>query len=269
MQIDKFIATRYKWTRSTKTTARQHLEYWQAMMNGTGIEGVTIADFEQWRKDSSDSMRHTSMWAIKAYLRWAKIEHPLLEHSVNRELPPYQKYVKPDDVLTLVAACDTSTPKGLQDACIVMFLWETWSSADGLLSVTLDRLNLADQEVDNRHRGQGWHTSGFGFDLKDLLERWLPIRAEIAKCDSLFINIRRGTPLTYGGLRSILENLGEKTGTFTTPHEYRRGGAKNFADNGGSDSEGMSQGGWISHKMYRRYTGVASIKGFKNKRWIH
>ena len=106
-------------------------------------------------------------------------------------------------------------------------------------------------------------------DLKDLLERWLPVRTKIARCQHLFINIRRGTPLTYGGLRSILDNLGDKTGIYTTPHEYRRGGAKYFADNGGSDSEGMSQGGWKSHSTYRRYTGSASIKGFKKKRWMN
>jgi integrase len=270
MQIDKFIATRYKWTKSTKTTARKHLEYWQEMTNGKGIEEVTIEDFETWRESSSDSMRYTSMWAIKAYLKWAKLKnHPLLKHSVKRQKPPQGIYVTLDQALKLIDACDTSTPKGLQDACIVAFLWETWSGADGLLSVTLNRLRLADHEVDMLHRGQGWHTSGFGFDLRDLFERWLPVRTRIARCQHLFINIRRGTPLTYGGLRSILDNLGEKTGIFTTPHQYRRGGAKYFADNGGEDSEGMSQGGWKSHAMYRHYTGSASIKGFKNKRWMN
>ncbi|GAG94061.1 unnamed protein product [marine sediment metagenome] len=168
-------------------------------MNGKGIEGVTVAQFETWRGSASDSTRHNSLWAIKAYLKWAGIDHPLLGHSVKRQPPPPQPYVKPDDVLALIELCNTETPKGLQDATLVAFLWETWVRADGLLSVTVDRLDLENQEVTIADKGGGYYTAGFGPDLKGLLERWASTRVDVAKCNSLFINIRRGTPLTYAG----------------------------------------------------------------------
>ena len=269
MNIEGFIASRYRWTGSTKRTARKHLEYWEGMMNGTGIEGITIADFEQWREGLSDSTRYNSLWSMKAYLRWAGIEHPLLKHSVKRNPPPPQPYIKPEQVLELLSACDTSTPKGLQDACIVAFLWETWARADGVLSVTVSALNLPDQEVTIADKGGGYYTAGFGPDLKGLIERWIEARASRTRGSSLFINIRRGTPLTYGGLRSILENLGKHAGVHVTPHDFRRGGATHFANQGGPDRLGMIQGNWKSHKMYERYTRSVSLEGFKCKRWIN
>ncbi len=269
MDIEGFIASRYRWTKTTKLTARRHLGYWEQMMNGEGIEAVTVAQFEQWREGSSDSMRHNSLWAIKAYLKWAGIEHPLLKHSVKRELPPPQPYIKFEDVLALIKLCNTRTPKGLQDACLVAFLWETWARADGLLSVKVAHVDLIEQEVIIANKGGGYYSAGFGPDLKDLLERWITARAVIAKCDSLFINIRRGTPLTYGGLRSILESLGEQIGIHVTPHDFRRGAATHYANEGGNDRLGMVQGNWLSHSMYQRYTRSASLQGFKCKRWMN
>lgn len=269
MNVKGFIASRYRWTASTKQTGKKHLEYWEGMMNGQGIEGVTVADFESWREGLSDSFKYNSLWAIKGYLRWAKIEHPLLKHTVKRSAPAPQPYIRPAMVLDLLSACDTSTPKGLQDATIVAFLWETWVRADGLLSVTVDRVDLREQEVVISDKGGGWYTAGFGPDLKDLLERWLGSREPIARCKHLFINIRRGTPLTYGGLRSILENLESKTGVHATPHDFRRGAATDYANQGGNDRLGMIQGNWLSHAMYERYTRSVSLEGFKNKRWMN
>ena len=269
MQIEKFIDSQYGWAKTTKQTAEKHLESWKAMLNGQGIEGVTVRQFEEWRKDVSASMRYNSLWAFKSYLAWAKIESPLREHTVKRELPPPQPYTKPEEAQALISACDLYTYKGLQDACIVAFLWETWTRADGLVTMTLDRLDLDNQEVILIGKGREFYTAGFGPDLKDLLERWLPVHAERAKCNSLFINIRTGNALTYGGLRSILENLGDKTGIYRTPHDFRRGAATNFANNGGNDRRGMAQGNWKSHKMYQRYTRSVSLEGFKTKRWMN
>ncbi len=237
-------------------------------MNGQGIEGVTIAQFEQWREGVSDSMRYNSLWAIKSYLKWAGVEHPLLKHTVIRNLPAPQPYIKPDEVLAHIKLCNTASIKGLQDATIVAFLWETWARADGLLNVKLAHVDLIDQEITVANKGGGYYNAGFGPDLKDLLERWIRERELIAKCDSLFINVRRGTALTYGGLRSILEHLTDQTGIHATPHDFRRGAATHYANQGGCDRLGMVQGNWRSHGMYERYTRSASLQGFKVKRWM-
>jgi len=157
----------------------------------------------------------------------------------------------------------------MQDACIVAFLWETWARAYGLLSTRVDNVDLVNQEIVIADKGGGHYSVGFGPDLKDLLERWIQDRSVIAKCNLLFINIRRGTPLTYGGLRSILENLGDKAGTYATPHDFRRGAATAHANEGGADRLGMAQGNWLSHKMYERYTRSVSLEGFKKKRWMN
>ena len=270
MNIEGFIASQYKWTATTKSTARRHLVSWQGMMNGTSISEITVADFESWREGVSDSMRYNSLWSIRSYLKWAGIEHPLLKHSVKRSAPPPQPYVRLEDVCSLLEVCNTTQAKGLQDACIVAFLWETWARAEGLLSVIIDAIDIDNQEVTIANKGGGYYTAGFGPDLKGLLERWLPVRAERSwRHDRLFINIRRGTPLTYGGLRSILENLGKQIGIRVTPHDFRRGAATNFANQGGPDRLGMVQGNWLSHSMYQRYTRSVSLEGFKCKRWMN
>ncbi|MEE9508377.1 MAG: hypothetical protein V3V44_03735, partial [Anaerolineales bacterium] len=83
----------------------------------------------------------------------------------------------------------------------------------------------------------------------------------------LFINIRRGTPLTYTGLYSILNALGEKVGIKVQAHSIRRGAAREHASSGGNDREGLEQGGWKTWTMYWRYTRGPRLDSFKKKRW--
>jgi integrase len=127
-------------------------------------------------------------------------------------------------------------------------------------------IDLVNQEATFIMKGDKWHTAGFGPDLKELLEKWLPVRDQLARPETktLFINIRKGTPLTYSGLYWILKKLGAPSA-----HCFRRGAARQWASDGGNDRQGMEQGGWSTYEQYRRYTRGVDITPFKNKRWLN
>jgi integrase len=183
---------------------------------------------------------------------------------VKRHQAKMQPYLTLEEYLIMFYAAYNPTPKGVQDGTIVTFLWETWARADSVINTRLTNVDLKAYEVHFVEKGGGFHMSAYGPDLAEMLDEWLPERIKIAKCDSLFTNIRRGTPLTYWGLREILVVLGNKTGIDVTPHMFRRGGARNHASDGGSDRQGMEQGGWKSHAI-RRYTRGVSLDAFKVK----
>jgi integrase len=266
--IDSFVAGKYHWQPTTKTTADKHLAYWMKFLDGRSIDEVGIVDFEVWRGDLglSESMNYNSLVFMRSYLRWlGKDDHPLLTHSVKRHESKMQPYLTLDEYLKLFEAACNTTPKGIQDATIVTFLWETWARADSVINTMLHNIDSRSQEVHFIEKGGDYHTSAYGPDLAQMLDEWLPVRRQISMCDSLFVSIRFGTPLTYWGLREILDALGNNTGIYVTPHMFRRGGARNHASDGGSDRQGMEQGGWKSHAMYLRYTRGVSLDAFKAK----
>jgi site-specific recombinase XerD len=167
-------------------------------------------------------------------------------------------------------ACDLNTPKGLRDATIISFLWETWARASEVITVEVNNLNLEDQEITFfRMKVNDWHTPAFGPDLRRLLEMWLSEREKIAKegTKTIFVNIRTGKALSYTGLYEILKSLEAKTGIKVSAHPFRRGGARHHAAQGRNAREGLEQGGWRSWEMYWRYTRGVSLDWFKRKRW--
>lgn len=272
MRLDKalislMVAEQYHWRPTSKTTAEKHLMTWMGFLNGRSIDEIGIVDFEVWRGDLglSESMDYNSLWAIKSFLRWKGIEHPLLSHSVKRHQSKMQPYLTLDEYLRLFDAAYNTSPKGKQDGTIVTFLWETWARADSVVNTRLPNIDLKFQEVHFIVKGGDFHTSAYGPDLAQMFDVWLPVRATIAQCDALFVNIRFGTQLTYWGLREILDALGDKTGIYVTPHMFRRGAARNHASDGGNDRQGMEQGNWKSYEMYRRYTRGVSLNSFKMK----
>lgn len=267
--IDEFLAPK-TWRPHTKQTCQRHLGYWQDWLENKNLVEISIADFEHWVADKGwgDSMHYNSLWAIKSYIRWLDIEHPLLKHSVPRKIPLY-KFHKLSEVQAMANTCDLSTPKGLQDATIVWFLWETWARANEVINATVEFLDLEEQEISFVAKAGDSHTSAFGPDLRELLEHWLPVRATIARpeTETIFINIRRGTPLVYTGIYSIFTTLGEKVALKAQMHSVRRGAAKKHAEDGGNDRQGLEQGGWKSWEMYWRYTRGVRLDSFKKKRW--
>lgn len=270
--INSWIASKYHWQPTTKTTGLRHLTYWERWLDGRSIDEVGIVDFEVWRGDLclSESMDYNSLCFMKSFLKWmGKDTHPLLGHSVKRHSAKMQPYLTLDEYIKLFDAALHTTPKGIQDATIVTFLWETWARADSVINTSLPNIDLKSQEVHFIQKGGDYHTSAYGPDLAQMLDEWLPVRQKIAKCDSLFINVRFGTKLTYWGLRWIVDLLGDKTGICVKPHMFRRGGARNHASDKGNDRVGMEQGGWKSFEMYRRYTRGVSLDAFKVKSFRH
>lgn len=265
--IHSYVASRYDWEQTTKVTATKHLTYWMRFLDGRSICDIDVVDFECWRGDLglSDSMDYNALLFMKGYLKHLGIDHPLLGHSVKRHQTKMQPYLTLDEYLTLFDAAYNTSPKGIQDATLVTFLWESWARADSVINTQLQNIDLQRQEVSFIQKGGDYHTSAYGPDLAEMLDKWLPVRERIATDDSLFINIRRGTPLTYWGLREILDNLGAWTGIHKTAHAFRRGAARQHASDGGSDIQGMTQGGWKSHAMYQLYTRGVSLDAFKVK----
>ena len=104
LQIDEYLASKYDWTPTTRDTARKLLGSWDKWLDGRDLEAVGISDFEAWGEGQgwSNSVRFNSLWAVTGYLNWAGIDHPLLAHKVQRQLPPQGSYLTQGDMLKLL-----------------------------------------------------------------------------------------------------------------------------------------------------------------------
>ena len=264
--IYDFLSTCYEWTPASKKTARWHLIFWRDYE----LPEITIPLFEERTKHMSPSARHNNLWSLKSYLRANEIEkHPLLSHKVRRKLGPLPPYLTLGEVRTLIESCDITTHLGLRDAALISFLWDTWARANETICARVEYLRMDEQEMQLRLKGMEWGIAVFGPDTRDLLEKWLVVRAKIAKpgVDTLFIGVHTGRPLTYWGFRQVLVDRGLKVGIDVKAHAFRRGAARNHREEGGSVRDGVDRGRWKTVQMFVHYSRGVKLDKFKKKRW--
>ena len=176
--------------------------------------------------------------AIRRFFGWL-LHVGLLEANPARELKfvrePDQdpKAISDEDFLKLLEAARENA----RDYAIIAFLGDTGCRAGGLVSLTLERLDLDGMYaiVEEKHRG-GSRTRVVYFSefTRDALQRWLEVRPNVEN-DYVFLSVR-GTPLTVSGLYQMLERRAKRAGVKGrfNPHAFRHAFARTLLKQGAS-----------------------------------
>jgi integrase/recombinase XerD len=181
--------------------------------------------------------------AIRGFYRFLVLDRriersPADDLRAPRAWPGLPTYLSAEDVDRLLAAPDTSTPRGLRDRALIELLYAT-----GLRVTELVRLKVSDLELEQGFltclgKGGKERMVPIGDSAVAWVRRWLAEgRGAILKGRTapwLFISGPRGTPLTRVGFWKLLKRHGTSVGVgdALSPHVVRHSFATHLLDRG-------------------------------------
>ena len=178
--------------------------------------------------------------AIKAFLRFlykeGHIEEDLAAALKRPRLPKQFPHVLNDEqVVALLKAPDRKTWEGFRNYVMLLTFLDTGLRLSEVLSLTLDRVDLARGSLLVVGKGEKEREVYMGKTLRREMSRWLKMRGFHPYEDRVFIT-RDGRPLKKRHVQQILRRLAKKAGiegVRCSPHTLRHTFATNFIRNGG------------------------------------
>lgn len=180
--------------------------------------------------------------ALKRFWAWSTTEYQLAVNPMNniRRPPrrnPDPKAISPDDIRALFAAT-TQDAMGARDRAIIAFLMDTGCRAQGVVELTLERLELQECRAFVIEKGSRKRAVFFTPYTAELLATWLTHRAEKITGRTVFYSVSNkhyGLPLKPQGLFQLLKRLKRKAGVKgkVNPHSFRHSFAREYIRNGG------------------------------------
>ncbi|MFN7977962.1 MAG: site-specific tyrosine recombinase XerD [Vicinamibacterales bacterium] len=165
-------------------------------------------------------------------------ENPAADLRAPRAWKALPKYLTVDEVDALLAAPDTTEPRGLRDRALLEVLYATGLRVSELLALTLAQIDLDGGVVTTMGKGRKERVVPVGDEAVAWVRRYLatgrPALAGTRKTTPrLFLNAR-GTPLTRMGFWKILRAYGLAAGIrrAISPHVLRHSFATHLLERG-------------------------------------
>ncbi len=213
------------------------------------VDNVTPHDLWRWRahllgQDAPPSYPYTAstvngfIRAVRRFFKWlvrvgTLNTNPAQDLKFIREPDHDPKAISEQDLAKLLEAAEENS----RDYAIIAFLADTGCRAGGLVTLTMERLDLESMwaVVEEKHRG-GSRTRVVFFSefTRDALRRWLEVRPDV-ESDYVFLSVR-GTPLSVSGLYQLLKRRATQAGLKGrfNPHAFRHGFARALLKRGAS-----------------------------------
>jgi len=181
-----------------------------------------------------------------------------------------QRTLDSGNVLSVLAACDSTSEIGIRDLAILCLLADS-----GLRAAELCRLRLSDVDFARRRltvivKGGDEGDGLFSAPTAEYLRRWLEVRARhVAEgTRTLFCSIggtTPGQPLTTNGLRVIFRKIGERAGLVKgfSPHDLRRTFATMALRRGAPTRVLQEAGRWENIQQIESYSRDISLDDFE------
>jgi len=267
-KVNDFLLTK-GWSYSTIEKYRRAINLLEKDFKDLSL--FTAADFSDWihSKGWGSSCSWVYYTAIKLYLTWLfGVSHPALAFKYKRKKSPPQRYLKLDQVKSLLGVFDTSTPKGRRDLAIAVLFLDSGLRVSEVCNLELNRVHLEDLKCDVVIKGGNWASALFSEYTRSCIINWLGDRNNFA-CQSnkfLFCSLGGNTPgkkFTREGLQQVVRNWGESISLKLSPHDLRRTFAI-LATIAGSPSRTLQVGGrWADISMVEHYTESLQLDSFR------
>lgn len=216
-----------------------------------------LAKYPTWKS----STRYAAVAALRKFYKWRWGEfHPVAQMRVKRHDPGPQRTLDKDEVLSVLAALDTTTANGIRDLAILSLMVDTGLRASEVCNLEVSRLDLRKKRFTVQVKGGGFAEKLFFDYTSTCLENWLAIRPRLALpgVKTVFVSIggkKPGLPITSSALRYLTKKLATLTGTnHFSAHALRRTFATLATENGAPSRVVQVAGGWKSIRMVERYT---------------
>jgi len=180
--------------------------------------------------------------AVRGFYRFLVLDRRLERNPADdlrppRAWPALPKFLSPDEVETLIAQPDTSTPLGLRDRAMIELLYATGVRVSELMSVRLADLHLDEQFMTCIGKGNKERLVPIGEQAAEWITTYQrSARRALLKGRAsarLFVNARGG-PLTRVGFWKILKQYARKANLprSLSPHVVRHSFATHLLERG-------------------------------------
>lgn len=148
------------------------------------------------------------------------------------------KFLSVDDVDKLLAAPDTSAPRGIRDRALIEVLYATGLRVSELINLKPPDVNLESGYLTTTGKGRKQRLVPLGDEAASWVTRYLkesrPVLLKKRSSPRLFVNANRGTGLTRVGFWKILKAYGLQAGLTgaLSPHVLRHSFATHLLERG-------------------------------------
>lgn len=198
------------------------LDY-DAQLRASGLKPVTLAGYTS---------------AIKAFFNWC-VGRRYIKRSPAADIKRRRRdadshvsrAVPPAELRAMVECARHTSPRNY---ALLLFMADTGCRVGGLISLTLERLDLDDRSALLLEKGDSWHRVFYGDQTADALRAWLRKRPPAAHAYVWTGKAPGYKPLQASAVRFILRRLAEATDAsrIWTPHDIRRSVGHAFAKHG-------------------------------------
>jgi integrase/recombinase XerD len=212
------------------------------------VTGLSRDDLERLIRDvMASGLSPTStarlVAAIRGFFRFLKLTdvvavNPSEDLDAPRAFAPLPRVLSLDQVDQLLAAPDTTTPAGLRDRTLIEVLYATGLRVSELVGLRLSDVHLDRGLVQCLGKGRKERLVPLGDEACRWLRRYLsdgrPALVKRRQSPWLFVNAKRGTPLTRGGFWLLLKAYGRAIDLRVplSPHVLRHSFATHLLERG-------------------------------------
>ena len=167
-----------------------------------------------------------------------RADNPAADVQAPRAWKALPKFLSTDEVDKLLAAPDTSDPRGIRDRALIELFYATGLRVSEMVSLRQQDLNLESGYLTCTGKGRKQRLVPIGDEASAWLTRYLkesrPALLKKRSSPKLFVNARGGAGLTRVGLWKILKEYGTQAGIGSrlSPHVLRHSFATHLLERG-------------------------------------
>jgi integrase/recombinase XerD len=217
------------------------------------LEALDLGDLEAFVRDLRQGTSEREAYAprsvgrvvacVRGFYKFLVVSRQLMVNPAEdlrapRGWPDLPKFLSTEDVSRLLAAPDTTTPRGLRDRALIEVLYATGLRVSELVSLKASDLNLEEGWLKTVGKGSKERVVPIGDEAVSWVTRYLREgRGVLLKSRTspwLFVSGPRGTHLTRVGFWKLLKRYGGSIGIARelTPHVLRHSFATHLLENG-------------------------------------
>lgn len=234
---------------------REHLPTEASQIGRQHVEAF-IADLLERFKPATAANRYRALSRLFDFL----VEEEELELSPMARMKPPTipettvPVITDSDLAKLLDAASGKAFEERRDTAILRMLIDTGMRASELLHLKLSDIDLDLGVAIVLGKGRRPRSCPFGTKAATALDRYLRLRARHAYAGTDALWVGRLGPLTYAGLRQLIDRRCDQAGlSHIHAHQLRHSFAHAYLSAGGNEGDLMQLAGWRSRAMLNRY----------------
>lgn len=264
-QLNRSPQTRKTYAASVRQLHQHQLDHDAS----TVTDGVMPADIRRYLVDvldrTSASTAVTRWGGLLAFFKWATAEGMCHgDPMADVERPQRPELLTPvltdDEIRAMLDTCRADFD-GLRDVALMRLLLTTGLRRSECAGIMLDDLDLRAQTVRVMGKGRRERLVHIEDSTALALRRYLRARRLHRHTEMPNLWVGKMGALTGTGIQQILQRRAERAGVKrANPHAWRHAFAHRWLSAGGTEGGLMSEAGWRSSQMIRRYARSAAAE---------